>query len=122
VMVTRRHEGANAPAERIGGFRGLVVSAGLFALLAWAVLASDLDGGAANVSKPETTESIARALLDEHLIAFEAVSLLLLAALIGAVVLARRRDGRDEGSAILAAAAKEAVESGAEDTNGGPAR
>lgn len=110
VMVTRRHEGANAPAERLHGFRGLVVASGMFALLAWAVLASDLERGAPPLVKPETTRSLATALLDDHLVAFEAVSLLLLAALIGAVVLARRRDGRDEGSAFLTAATKEAVE------------
>ncbi|MBK7876224.1 MAG: NADH-quinone oxidoreductase subunit J [Planctomycetes bacterium] len=111
VMVTRRHEGANAPAERVHGFRGLVIAAGLFALLAWAVMESDLDRGAPPIFAPETTRSLARSLLDEHLIAFEVVSLLLLAAILGAVVLARRRDGRDAGSELLAAATREAVES-----------
>ncbi len=109
VMVTRRHEGANAPAERVHGFRGLVLAAGTFALLAWAVLKSDLDSGVPPITQ-ETTRSLAKALLDDHLVAFEVVSLLLLAAILGAVVLARRRDGRDEGSAILSAATREVVE------------
>ncbi|MFO1012098.1 MAG: NADH-quinone oxidoreductase subunit J [Planctomycetota bacterium] len=109
VMVTRRHEGANAPAERVHGFRGLVLAVGTFALLAWAVLKSDLDSGVPPITQ-ETTRSLAKALLDDHLVAFEVVSLLLLAAILGAVVLARRRDGRDEGSAILSAATREVVE------------
>jgi hypothetical protein len=41
-------------------------------------------------------EPVARALLDEYLLAFELLSVLLLAAIVGAVVLARRTDAAPE--------------------------
>ena len=56
---------------------------------------------------------LGRALLGEHLLAFEAASLLLLAAIIGAVVIARRRDpepstGREPSSLPLIQTREEA--------------
>lgn len=90
VMVTRRHDGTPATADRSDSDRGAVAALGVFALLALAIWKSDL--AAPQGLAPATTASIARALLDDHLLAFEAASLLLLAAIVGAVVLARRGD------------------------------
>lgn len=90
VMVTRRHEGTDADAGTAGDERGFVFASALFAVLALALWKSPLPlpAGAQDAS----TAEIARSLLDTYLIAFEALSVLLLAAIVGAVVLARRRD------------------------------
>jgi len=101
VMVTRRHEGATITADHADGDRGLLVAGALFVLFALATFNTELGTGEA--PPPPATAELASALLGAHLLAFEAASLLLLAAIIGAVVLARRRDpdpvtGREPGA------------------------
>lgn len=93
VMVTRRHDGESIPTLGEGGFRAGVVAVGLFAAMASAIVTSHLDDGVQAVLPTLATKALAKTLLDEYLLAFEAASLLLLAAIVGAVVLARRRDG-----------------------------
>ena len=90
VMVTRRHEGVDAAAESDSDEKGFIFATALFVLLALAIWKSPtiIPSG---VEGP-TTGQLAHALLDQYLIAFEVLSLLLLAAIVGAVVLARRRD------------------------------
>ncbi len=109
VMVTRRHEGAEVPAGHVFPERGLLVSGGLFLVLALATLKTDLPTAAPSV---RSTAQLGKSLLGEHLIAFEAASLLLLAAIVGAVVIARRRDpdpqtGREPSALPLPTAATE---------------
>jgi len=90
VMVTRRHEGTGPiVAGHSDWERGALVGGGLFALLAFAILKTDLTTVTTVVP---TTEGLGRALLGDYLLAFELASLLLLGAIIGAVVIARRRD------------------------------
>jgi NADH-quinone oxidoreductase subunit J len=97
VMITRRHD--NRAGERArgttldstGSARAAAVALGLFASVTWAVLSTD--GLDAPAMPPATsTADLGRALLHEHLLAFEVVSMLLLAAMIGAIVIARRSD------------------------------
>lgn len=90
VMVTRRHEGTTHDAGSASWLRGLGAALALFAVLTTAILRSKLGGGAG--ADGVTVAQLARSLLGEHLLAFELASLLLLAAMIGAVALARRRD------------------------------
>lgn len=90
VMVTGRHTGAVAEIDWSGSVRGLLVAGGFLALVGGAILSTDLSGPPP--PPPPTTAELARSLLDEYLLPFEVTSLLLLAAVIGAVVLARRRD------------------------------
>lgn len=73
------------PATRpvIGGLIALLVLAGL----TWVIVITDWPVGKM-VSEP-TTEQIGRAIMGPYLLPFEAVSVLLLAALIGATYLAR---------------------------------
>lgn len=97
VMVTRRHEGIEAAAVSERPERGLIFASALFVLLAVATWKTN-----PIVSQPQPVASsaqLARMLLDEALIAFEALSLLLLAAIVGAIVLVRRRDPEPRRSA-----------------------
>jgi NADH-quinone oxidoreductase subunit J len=90
VMITRKHDGSVIPAGGVQLARGAVVAIGLFAVLFFAVSKTDLSTG--DVPQAPTTREMAHDLLDLNLFAFEAASLLLLAAIVGAVVLVRRRD------------------------------
>jgi NADH-quinone oxidoreductase subunit J len=103
VMVTRRVDGAPIPTLAAGGFRAAVVALGAFAAMTSAIVTSDLEAGASPAAATHlTTNALAKTLLDEYLLTFEAASLLLLAAIVGAVVLARRKDL--EGAPASAAA------------------
>jgi NADH-quinone oxidoreductase subunit J len=70
------------------------VPAGLVALLIFGLLAyllvDEFGGDKLNITQPTATSAIADSIFRTYVVAFEAVSLLLLAALIGAIVLARR--------------------------------
>ncbi len=90
VMVTRRHEGSSVPSGHKNGFRALLTSLLFFGALAAAVQKTPLEPrpGAAL----QTTPELARALIDDYVLPFEVASLLLLAGIVGAVVIARRKD------------------------------
>ncbi len=90
VMLTQRHDGAVPVASNVRNLAGAGAAIALCALLFVAVGRSDLATG--TPPPAPTTAEIGRSLIDEHLVAFEALSLLLLAAIVGAVVLARRKD------------------------------
>lgn len=89
LMVTRRHTKAAAEASNDQNVIGLVAALAVFGVLAYAIWNTKLPES--SVPPPDTAE-LGRSLVHEYLLAFEAVSLLLLAAIVGAVVIARRRD------------------------------
>lgn len=91
VMVTRQHDGSPVAAESADQGRAFAISVGVAALLGLAIWKTELPPPA-TPPVPMDTVGLARALLQRHLIAFEAASLLLLAAIVGAVVLARKKD------------------------------
>lgn len=109
VMMTRRHEGLTAPAASERPALGALIAGGLFALVAWAIRATP---GLDAPRPPEaiTTADLGRALLTEHVLAFEALSLLLLGAIVGAVVIARRRDPGEAARGFTAPGAARATE------------
>jgi NADH-quinone oxidoreductase subunit J len=88
VMLTRRHDGTAAVAGSTGAGRGILAAAVFFGVVAAAVSRGDLAGRGAQAS----TFELGSGLVTTHLLAFEVLSFLLLAAIIGAVVIARRRD------------------------------
>lgn len=91
VMITRRHDGLDVPAESANGVRAAIASVLLFVVLAAAIDKTDgLDEK--RVTAATTTAELGRALLVEHVFAFEVLSILLLGTIIGAIVLARKRD------------------------------
>jgi NADH:ubiquinone oxidoreductase subunit 6 (subunit J) len=61
-----------------------------------AVAAAGTDWGAVSAIIPITTNALAHVLFDDFILAFEAVSVLLLAAVIGGVFLAKRE--REQGA------------------------
>ncbi len=90
VMVTRRHEGIAAEARSAGADRAFVFASALFVVLA---LVTWRNPPVITATAPiATSADLARALLERYLIAFEVLSLLLLAAIVGAIVLVRRKD------------------------------
>ncbi len=103
VMITRRHEGIVVHADSHGSLKGFAVAGSLFAVVAFAIRATDgLD--AVRPFTPLTTKDLGRELLQTHVLAFEAVSFLLLAAIIGAIVIARKRDPVEKPAALPVAA------------------
>lgn len=90
VMITRRHDGTAIPTGSVKSLRAAVAALAFFGIVCVGVFKTDLATHASPT--PTTTSDLAHALLDDNLLAFEAASLLLLAAIVGAVVLVRRRD------------------------------
>jgi NADH-quinone oxidoreductase subunit J len=90
VMVTRKHEGSTVPIDATNTVRGALAALAFFGVVATAIFRTDLSS-LLPVETP-TTQDLALSLLDPYLIAFEVASVLLLAAIVSAVVLARRRD------------------------------
>ncbi|HSQ65462.1 MAG TPA: NADH-quinone oxidoreductase subunit J [Polyangiaceae bacterium] len=91
VMVTRRHDGITITLDSTRSGRAAVVALALFGVVAFAVRTTP--GLDADVTPPAlTTADLGRALLVEHVFAFEVVSFLLLGAIVGAIVIARRKD------------------------------
>jgi NADH-quinone oxidoreductase subunit J len=89
IMLTR------APMRRTGEFDNDQKSlAGAVALLIFGVLAylltDEFGGDRLHIVQPTPTSAIADSIFRTYVVAFEVVSMLLLAALIGAIVLARR--------------------------------
>ena len=92
LMITRRHEGIVVTAERGPALRAALLSAALFAVIAVGVVRTPGLTDPLPDAAPVPLADLGRAILTTHLVAFEALSLLLLAAIIGAIVIARRRD------------------------------
>ena len=91
IMLTSRPSGALVTRELVNRPRAALVAVALFALLATAILRSPgLDVGAA--PNAGSMSDLVDTLLGKDLLAFEALSVLLLVAMIGAALIARPRD------------------------------
>lgn len=90
VMLTRRADPRSVVNEAGRRPWGAVAAVALFGLLAAAVYGTE--GLPTEPAAPTATADIGRAFLTEHVLAFEVLSVLLLAAMVGAIVLARRND------------------------------
>lgn len=92
VMITRRHDGLVVSADSARSRPALAVAVALFGVVAAAIRTTDgLDGDLTRTA-PMASADLGRALLHEHVLAFEAASVLLLGAIVGAIVIARRHD------------------------------
>lgn len=93
VMLTHRDQGFTTvpnPVTSGRGARARVVAAFSFVTVALALLLGGVPDAAPFV--PIDTKKIGEAFLTEHVLAFEILSVLLLAAVLGAIVIARRQD------------------------------
>lgn len=92
VMLTRRHEHLDVEAETSPGRRvpAASIATGMFVLLVTAL--SRTPPLPVHQNAAPTTEQIGHSFLTSNVLAFEVLSVLLLVAMIGAIVVARRRD------------------------------
>ncbi|MBW2542640.1 MAG: NADH-quinone oxidoreductase subunit J [Deltaproteobacteria bacterium] len=98
VMLTRRHREIGVEVDSSRRLPGALGALALFGAMACAIFRTELPAWPA--SEPIPAVEIGRAFLTDHLIAFEALSVLLLAAMIGAIVLGRQRDFGDEPETV----------------------
>ncbi len=94
VMLTRARLGEDANLTNDYWYVGAFTAVILFVLLASSLLdvfgSTELDQANAATQIRGNTEQVADALFDQFVVPFQAVSVLLLAALVGAIALARR--------------------------------
>jgi NADH-quinone oxidoreductase subunit J len=101
VMLTHRDEGFVAVQNPSGRFvAGGLLAVAVFAMLAGAILRTP--GLPTAQVAPVPTEELGAAFLTEHVLAFEVLSLLLLVAALGAIVMARRKDAGEESDSPMA--------------------
>jgi NADH:ubiquinone oxidoreductase subunit 6 (subunit J) len=94
VMLTRRHHEIGVEIDSSRRLPGALGAVALFVAMACAIFRTDLPAWPSSVPIPAI--EIGRAFLTDHLVAFEVLSVLLLAAMIGAIVLGRQHDFDDE--------------------------
>jgi NADH-quinone oxidoreductase subunit J len=90
VMLTRRHQDIGVEVDSSRRLPAALAAIGLFASMAIAIFRTELPPLLS--ANPTPAVEIGRAFLTDHLLAFEVLSLLLLAAMVGAIVLGRRHD------------------------------
>lgn len=91
VMLTQRDPDTHVPNPSGGHGRAAVLSAGLGGVLLAAIWTTPELASFQRLAPPTATD-LGRVFLGPQVVAFEALSVLLLAAMIGAVVLARKKD------------------------------
>jgi NADH-quinone oxidoreductase subunit J len=89
VMLTRAKLGDDETVARERRLMAGLVGLLLFGVMSWAVI-DDYRDTHVDISVPSTTAQVSDSIFSQYLIPFEVVSMLLLAALIGAIVVARR--------------------------------
>jgi NADH-quinone oxidoreductase subunit J len=89
IMLTRAKLGEDDTVAREHRLMAALVGVLLFGVMAWAVI-DDYRDTHVNIVSPSTTAMVSDSIFSQYLIPFEVVSMLLLAALIGAIVVARK--------------------------------
>ncbi len=92
VMLTRAKIGAETDLDHEQRWIGALVAVGMFAVMTFSLWEGFGDDkiDAQNPLVPQRTQEVADEIFSTYIVPFEALSVLLLAALIGAVVVARR--------------------------------
>jgi NADH:ubiquinone oxidoreductase subunit 6 (subunit J) len=91
VMLTRRIDGVHILHESAGQPRAIACAVALFAAIAHAIYADPQTSHAVLTDLPET-EALGQMIFSKMVLPFELLSLLLLGAMVGAIVLARKVD------------------------------
>ena len=89
IMLTRAPIGVSSDLDNDQRWLAALVGLLLFGVLAY-VLNDAFSNAEINVARPQTTAEVGDSIFGPYLLPFEVVSVLLLAALVGAIVLARR--------------------------------
>lgn len=93
VMLTNRETGVIVANERSPSVHAGLLASAIFGMITAALFASrDALPISPEGASEVTTATLGQSFLTDHLLAFEVLSVLLLAAMIGAIVLARRSD------------------------------
>jgi NADH:ubiquinone oxidoreductase subunit 6 (subunit J) len=96
VMLTHRDQGfMTVPNPSRDRGRAVLLAVATFGVLAWSILSTN--GLPEHEPVAVDTAWIGRSFLTEHVLAFEVLSALLLAAVLGAIVLARKQDPTLDG-------------------------
>ncbi len=90
VMLTRAKIGAEDDLDHEQRWIGALVATSLFAVMAYSLVEAFDDQTLPVDRQVQGTQQVADSIFSTYIVPFEAISLLLLAALIGAVVVARR--------------------------------
>lgn len=94
ILLTR---GSEVPKEGVfskSWFAGLVISAGVFAVLAWAILGAAPSLPDEKMTAAFTVNDIGHALMNRYVLPLEIIAVLLTAALLGAVIVAMHEKER----------------------------
>ena len=98
ILLTRSGETPNQAVLAPGWLAGIVVSAGVFTMLGWAVLYSKALPKE-NVEAPAVTvKGIGDVLMNKYILPLEVIGLLLTVAMIGAVVVALKESSKTESA------------------------
>jgi NADH-quinone oxidoreductase subunit J len=89
IMLTRAKLGDDETVARERRLMAALVGLLLFGVMSWAVI-DDYRDTHVDIALPSTTAQVSDSIFSQYLIPFEVVSMLLLAALIGAIVVARK--------------------------------
>ena len=90
VLLTWKRSDGRPTSEVTGRGRGVIGAVGIFGVIAAAILKTPIEVGPA--LEEANTAAVGELFLTRHVLAFELLSVLLLAAMVGAIVIARRRD------------------------------
>ncbi len=90
VMLTRAKIGAEDDLDHEQRWIGALVAAAMLAVMGYSVIEAFGTDKLPDTQTPQTTAQVADEIFSTYIVPFEALSVLLLAALIGAVVVARR--------------------------------
>jgi NADH-quinone oxidoreductase subunit J len=89
IMLTRARLGDDESVGRERRWMAALVGVVLFAVMAGALI-GDFEDTHVDIASPSTTAQVSDSIFSQYLIPFEVVGMLLLAALIGAIVVARK--------------------------------
>jgi len=96
ILLTRDSEAPNQGVYSRTWFAGLVITAAVFAFLAWAVLASLPGLPMQAVAPAASVHDIGNALMTRYVLPLEIIAVLLTAATIGAVIVAMHEKARSK--------------------------
>jgi NADH-quinone oxidoreductase subunit J len=96
ILLTRDSEAPNQGVYSRTWFAGLVITAAVFAFLAWAVLASLPGLPMQAVAPAASVHDIGNALMTHYVLPLEIIAVLLTAATIGAVIVAMHEKVRSK--------------------------